>query len=151
MELTVVMPCLNEAETVATCVRKAIGFLSASGISGEVLVADNGSTDGSQRLAEAAGARIVPVSDKGYGNALMGGIVAARGQYIIMGDADDSYDFTNLMPFVDELRKGADLVMGNRFAGGIAPGPIPPLKRFPITRSAPLRSSSMNGIRFVKS
>ena len=130
MELTVVMPCLNEAETVATCVRKAIGFLAESGISGEVLVADNGSTDGSQALATEAGARVVPVSDKGYGNALMGGIMAARGKYIIMGDADDSYDFTNLMPFVDELRKGADLVMGNRFAGGIAPGAMPPLHRY---------------------
>ena len=130
MELTVVMPCLNEAETVATCVRKAIGFLASSGISGEVLVADNGSTDGSQRLAEEAGARVVPVRDKGYGNALMGGIVAARGKYVIMGDADDSYDFTNLMPFVEELRKGADLVMGNRFAGGIAPGAMPPLHRY---------------------
>ncbi|HEV2936738.1 MAG TPA: glycosyltransferase family 2 protein [Streptosporangiaceae bacterium] len=130
MELTVVMPCLNEAETVATCVRKANGFLSASGISGEVLVADNGSTDGSQALAEAAGARVVPVSDKGYGNALMGGIVAARGKYVIMGDADDSYDFTNLMPFVEKLRDGADLVMGNRFAGGIAPGAMPPLHRY---------------------
>ena len=130
MELTVVMPCLNEAETVATCVRKAIGFLDASGISGEVLVADNGSTDGSQALATEAGARVVPISDKGYGNALMGGIVAARGKYIIMGDADDSYDFTNLMPFVDELRKGADLVMGNRFAGGIAPGAMPPLHKY---------------------
>ncbi len=130
MELTVVMPCLNEAETVATCVRKAMGFLSASGISGEVLVADNGSTDGSQALATEAGARVVPVSDKGYGNALMGGIVAARGKYIIMGDADDSYDFTNLMPFVEELRKGANLVMGNRFAGGIAPGAMPPLHKY---------------------
>ena len=130
MELTVVMPCLNEAETVATCVRKAIGFLAESGISGEVLVADNGSTDGSQALATEAGARVVPVADKGYGNALMGGIMAAQGKYIIMGDADDSYDFTNLMPFVDELRKGADLVMGNRFAGGIAPGAMPPLHRY---------------------
>jgi glycosyltransferase involved in cell wall biosynthesis len=130
VELTVVMPCLNEAETVATCVRKAIGFLETSGISGEVLVADNGSTDGSQALATEAGARVVPISDKGYGNALMGGIVAARGKYIIMGDADDSYDFTNLMPFVDELRKGADLVMGNRFAGGIAPGAMPPLHKY---------------------
>src|SRR6202161_4958896 len=100
------MPCLNEAETVATCVRKAIGFLPASGISGEVLVADNGSTDGSQQLAQDAGARVVPVSEKGYGNALMGGIVAARGQFIIMGDADDSYDFTNLMPFLEQLRGG---------------------------------------------
>ena len=130
MELTVVMPCLNEAETVATCVRKAIGFLAESGISGEVLVADNGSTDGSQALAEEAGARVVPISEKGYGNALMGGIVAARGKYVVMGDADDSYDFTNLMPFVEELRKGADLVMGNRFAGGIEPGAMPPLHRY---------------------
>ena len=151
MELTVVMPCLNEAETVATCVRKAIGFLADSGISGEVLVADNGSTDGSQALATEAGARVVPVPDKGYGNALMGGIMAARGKYIIMGDADDSYDFTNLMPFLDELRKGADLVMGNRFQGGIAPGAIPPANRLPMTRSAPLRNSSTNGIRLVKS
>ena len=130
MELTVVMPCLNEAETVATCVRKAMGFLAASGISGEVLVADNGSTDGSQQLAADAGARVVPISEKGYGNALMGGIVAARGKYVIMGDADDSYDFTDLMPFVAELRKGADLVMGNRFAGGIAPGAMPPLHKY---------------------
>jgi glycosyltransferase involved in cell wall biosynthesis len=122
VELTVVMPCLNEAETVATCVRKAIGFLASSGISGEVLVADNGSTDGSQQLAEEAGARVVPVRDKGYGNALMGGIVAARGKYIIMGDADDSYDFTNLMPFVEELRKGADLDRARRHA---AAAPLP--------------------------
>ena len=106
MELTVVMPCLNEAETVATCVRKAIGFLAASGISGEVLVADNGSTDGTSGWPTSAGARVVPISEKGYGNALMGGIVAARGKYVIMGDADDSYDFTNLMPFVDEAARG---------------------------------------------
>ncbi len=133
------MPCLNEAETVATCVRKAIGFLAESGISGEVLVADNGSTDGSQQLAADAGARVVPISDKGYGNALMGGIVAARGKYIIMGDADDSYDFTNLMPFVNELRKGADLVMGNRFRGGIEPGAMPPLAQVPRQPGAQLR------------
>src|SRR5215469_11711601 len=124
------MPCLNEAETVATCVRKATGFLRESGIDGEVLVADNGSTDGSQRLAAEAGARVVPITEKGYGNALMGGIAAARGEYVIMGDADDSYDFTNLMPFVTELRQGADLVMGNRFKGGIAPGAMPPLHRY---------------------
>ena len=130
MELTVVMPCLNEAETVATCVRKAVGFLQEHEISGEVIVADNGSTDGSQQLATDAGARVVPVSEKGYGNALMGGIVAARGRYIIMGDADDSYDFTNLMPFVEKLRDGADLVMGNRFEGGIEPGAMPPLHRY---------------------
>jgi hypothetical protein len=130
VELTVVMPCLNEAETVATCVAKAARFIADNGISGEVVVADNGSTDGSQRLAEEAGARVVPVKDKGYGNALMGGIVAARGEYVIMGDADDSYDFSNLMPFVSELRKGADLVMGNRFKGGIAPGAMPNLHRY---------------------
>ena len=130
MELTVVMPCLNEAETVGTCVRKAVAFIAESGISGEVVVADNGSTDGSQKLATDAGARVVPVSEKGYGNALMGGILAARGEYVIMGDADDSYDFTSLMPFVQELRKGADLVMGNRFKGGIAPGAMPPLHRY---------------------
>jgi glycosyltransferase involved in cell wall biosynthesis len=130
VELTVVMPCLNEAETLATCVRKAIGFLTESGIDGEVLIADNGSTDGSQQLAEAEGARVVNIAEKGYGNALMGGIVAARGKYVIMGDSDDSYDFTNLMPFVSELRNGADLVMGNRFKGGIAPGAMPPLHRY---------------------
>jgi hypothetical protein len=130
VELTVVMPCLNEAETVATCVRKAVKCIADNGISGEVVVADNGSTDGSQQLAEDAGARVVPVADKGYGNALMGGILAARGEYIIMGDADDSYDFTNLMPFIEELRKGNDLVMGNRFKGGIEPGAMPPLHRY---------------------
>src|ERR1700730_10616359 len=124
------MPCLNEAETVATCVRKAVRFISDSGISGEVVVADNGSTDGSRQLAEEAGARVVPISERGYGKALMGGIIAARGEYVIMGDADDSYDFTNLMPFIDELRKGYDLVMGNRFKGGIAPGAMPPLHKY---------------------
>jgi Glycosyl transferase family 2 len=130
VELTVVMPCLNEAETVATCVRKAVKFIADSGISGEVVVADNGSTDGSQQLAEDAGARVVDIQDKGYGNALMGGILAARGEYVIMGDADDSYDFTNLMPFVEELRKGSDLVMGNRFKGGVEPGAMPPLHKY---------------------
>ena len=130
MELTIVMPCLNEAETVATCVHKAVKFLADSGVSGEVVVADNGSTDGSQRLADDAGARVVSVSEKGYGSAVMGGILAARGEYVIMGDADDSYDFSNLMPFVTELRGGADLVMGNRFKGGIAPGAMPPLHRY---------------------
>src|ERR1700722_9707006 len=124
------MPCLNEAETVATCVTKAMKFLADSGVSGEVVLADNGSTDGSQRLAAEAGARVVPGSEKGYGNALMGGILAAHGEYVIMGDADDSYDFSNLMPFVTELRGGADLVMGNRFKGGIGPGAMPPLHRY---------------------
>jgi len=130
VELTVVMPCLNEAETVATCVRKAVRFLADNGIDGEVVVADNGSTDGSRELAADAGARVVPIPERGYGNALMGGIIAAHGEYVIMGDADDSYDFTNLMPFIIELRKGYDLVMGNRFKGGIAPGAMPPLHRY---------------------
>jgi hypothetical protein len=130
VELTVVMPCLNEAETVATCVRKAVKFIADNDIDGEVVVADNGSTDGSRELAAEAGARVVPIPERGYGNALMGGILAARGEYVIMGDADDSYDFTNLMPFVTELRKGYDLVMGNRFKGGIAPGAMPPLHKY---------------------
>ncbi|MFI6712125.1 glycosyltransferase family 2 protein [Nonomuraea sp. NPDC050478] len=130
MELTVVMPCLNEAETVEVCVRKALACMEEHGIEGEVLIADNGSTDGSQQLARDAGARVVHVDAKGYGNALMGGIRAARGKYVIMGDADDSYDFGSLMPFVEQLRDGADLVMGNRFKGGIAPGAMPPLHRY---------------------
>ncbi|MEU1392953.1 MULTISPECIES: glycosyltransferase [unclassified Nonomuraea] len=130
MELTVVMPCLNEAETVEVCVRKALACMEEHGIEGEVLIADNGSTDGSQQLARDAGARVVHVDEKGYGNALMGGIRAARGKYVIMGDADDSYDFTSLLPFVEQLRDGADLVMGNRFKGGISPGAMPPLHRY---------------------
>ena len=130
VELTVLMPCLNEAETVATCVRKAVSFLAAHGVAGEVVVADNGSSDASQALAEAEGARVVQVSERGYGRALIGGILAAHGRYIIMADADDSYDFTNLMPFLERLRAGADLVMGNRFRGGIAPGAMPPLHRY---------------------
>jgi hypothetical protein len=130
VELTVLMPCLNEVETVATCVRKAHTFLAAQQIDGEVLVADNGSTDGSQQMASEAGARVVSVSERGYGNALFGGILEARGQYVIMGDADDSYDFTALTPFVDRLRTGADLVMGNRFKGGIARGAMPALHRY---------------------
>jgi hypothetical protein len=119
------MPCLNEAETLATCVRKATQFIETTGISAEVLVADNGSTDGSREIAAAEGARLVPVPVRGYGAALLGGIEQARGRYTIMGDADDSYDFTNLGAFVDALRGGADVVMGNRFQGGIAQGAMP--------------------------
>ncbi len=130
IEVSVVIPCLNEAETLAVCIRKALVCLSENGISGEVIVADNGSTDGSQAIAEAEGARVVPVEAKGYGNALMGGIEAARGRYVIMGDADDSYDFSALGPFIEKLRKGNDLVMGNRFRGGIAPGAMPALHRY---------------------
>ena len=129
LELTVLMPCLNEAETVARCVAKAHSFLQHASVRGEIVVADNGSTDGSQRLARAAGARVVDVATKGYGAALLGGIATARGRYVIMGDADDSYDFANLEHFVKELRAGNDLVMGNRFAGGIASGAMPFLHR----------------------
>lgn len=130
LELTILMPCLNEALTLPSCISKALGFLARHGVSGEVLVADNGSEDGSQELAQQLGARVVPVSARGYGSALMGGILAARGRFVIMGDADDSYDFSNLMPFLRELRNGTQLVMGNRFRGGIQPGAMPPLHRF---------------------
>lgn len=125
VELTILMPCLNEAETLATCIGKANAFLARTGIKGEVVIADNGSTDGSRDIALANGARVVPVAQRGYGAALGTGIEAARGRYVIMGDADDSYDFANLDAFVTQLRDGADLVMGNRFAGGIAPGAMP--------------------------
>jgi len=130
IELSIVMPCLNEAETLATCIDKAQGYLQRSGVVGEVIVADNGSTDGSQDIARAHGARVVDVPAKGYGSALMGGIDAARGEYVIMGDADDSYDFSRLDPFVERLRAGDELVMGNRFKGGIAEGAMPPLHKY---------------------
>lgn len=127
LQLTVLMPCLNEAETVALCVGKARGWLEQHGVAGEVVVADNGSTDGSVALATAAGARVVPVEARGYGAALAGGIAAARGRYVIMADADDSYDFSHLEAFWRELQAGNQLVMGNRFRGGIAKGAMPPL------------------------
>ena len=129
MELTILMPCLNEAETLGVCVEKAFGFLRRAGIDGEVLVADNGSTDGSQAIAGALGARVVPVGERGYGAALRGGLAAARGRYVVIGDADDSYDFSQLDGFVQSLRGGADLVMGNRFQGGVAAGAMPFLHR----------------------
>ena len=129
-ELTILMPCLNEAETLAICIAKARGYLAASGVSGEVLIADNGSTDGSQAIALAAGARVVPIAEKGYGSALLGGIHAAAGRYVIMGDSDDSYDFSDLDAFMAKLRDGHALVMGNRFKGGIKPGAMPPLHRY---------------------
>jgi glycosyltransferase involved in cell wall biosynthesis len=129
-ELSIVMPCLNEAETLAICVNKARSFLKGNSVEGEIIVADNGSTDGSQAIAEACGARVVSVKVRGYGAALMGGISAAKGRFVIMGDSDDSYDFTALSPFLDKLREGFDLVMGNRFKGGIKPGAMPPLHRY---------------------
>ncbi len=130
VELSIVMPCLNEAETLATCIEKANRFLADSGVSGEVVIADNGSTDGSQDIARGLGARVVPVPVRGYGAALSAGIAASRGTYVAMADSDDSYDFLGLMPFVLKLRDGCDLVMGNRFRGGIAPGAMPPLHRY---------------------
>ncbi len=130
LEVSVVMPCLNEARTVATCIQKAQHAFHEAEIAGEIIVADNGSTDGSQGIAVQLGARVVDVQAKGYGNALMGGIAAARGKYVIMGDADDSYDFTHIPRFLKELRTGHELVMGNRFRGGILPGAMPPLHKY---------------------
>ena len=124
------MPCLNEAETIATCIDKAQGFLARAGVAGEILIADNGSSDGSVEYALARGARVIAVTERGYGAALRAGIAAARGRYVIMGDADDSYDFSRLELFLARLREGSDLVMGNRFAGGIAPGAMPFLHRY---------------------
>jgi glycosyltransferase involved in cell wall biosynthesis len=129
-EISVIMPCLNEARTVGRCVDKALRALQQLGARGEVVVADNGSTDGSQEIAREHGARVIEVARKGYGHALRAGIQAARGRYIVMGDSDDSYDFTALEPFVEQLRAGYDLVMGNRFRGGILPGAMPWLHRY---------------------
>jgi glycosyltransferase involved in cell wall biosynthesis len=130
IELSIVMPCLDEAATIGACIAKARSFLARRGVGGEIIVADNGSRDGSQAIARAHGARVVEVAERGYGSALLGGIAAARGAYIIIGDSDDSYDFAELDPFLDELRRGRDLVMGNRFAGGIAQGAMPALHRY---------------------
>lgn len=130
IELTILMPCRNEAETVEACVREAMEYLAGREIAGEVLVADNGSTDGAGLLAENMGAKVVRVPDLGYGHAVRGGICAARGRYIIMGDCDGSYDFSRLDAMVEKLRQGWDLVLGNRFLGGIQPGAMPPLHRY---------------------
>jgi len=130
VEVSVVIPCLNEANSLAFCVDKAVQALHTSGLSGEVIVADNGSTDGSIQIAEEHGAKVVHVAERGYGAALRAGIAATRGPYIIMGDADDSYDFTDVPRFVDKLRAGNEMVMGNRFRGGIKPGAMPPLHKY---------------------
>ena len=124
------MPCLNEAETLEACITKAMRFLSTNHVAGEVVIADNGSDDGSQKIAERLGARVVNVPERGYGSALRAGIASSLGRFVAMGDSDDSYDFSGLMPFVEKLREGYDLVMGNRFRGGIAPGAMPPLHRY---------------------
>lgn len=130
VELTILMPCLNEAMTLARCIQAAQRFMVDAGVHGEVLIADNGSSDGSQRIAEDAGARVVHVAERGYGAALIAGIAQARGRYVVMGDSDESYDFYSLSDFLEQLRTGADLVMGNRFRGGIAAGAMPPLHRY---------------------
>jgi glycosyltransferase involved in cell wall biosynthesis len=130
MKLTILMPCLNEAETLALCINKAKAWLERSGVEGEILIADNGSTDGSQDIARSLGARVVSVEQKGYGSALYHGCLAAQGEYIIMGDSDDSYDFSRLDGFVSKLDEGFDLVMGNRFLGGIMPGAMPWKNRY---------------------
>jgi len=130
VEVTVLLPCLNEAETLAICVQKAVKCLAELGVRGEVLVSDNGSTDGSQQIAIENGARVITAPIRGYGGALMAGIEGARGQYVIMADSDDSYDLSNLGPFIDKLREGNDVVMGNRFKGGIAKGAMPALHRY---------------------
>jgi len=129
-ELSIVLPCLNEAETLAICIDKAASFLSRNNISGEIIVADNGSNDGSQAIAVEHGARVVDVPVRGYGAALMGGIKAAEGEYVVMADADDSYDLSGLTTFLSKLREGYDLVMGNRFRGGIKRGAMPFLNRY---------------------
>lgn len=130
IEISVVLPCLNEEKTLGVCIRKVQSFLQHSGVAGEVIVADNGSSDRSVQVAESLGVRLVHVSGKGYGNALRGGFAAARGKYILMADADDSYDLENLQPFLAKLREGYELVMGNRFKGGILPGAMPWLHRY---------------------
>ncbi len=124
------MPCLNESLTLGSCIKKAIATMDRLNIKGEVVIADNGSTDGSQAIATQLGARVIPIATLGYGSALRAGIEAARSQYVIMGDSDDSYDFTQLGDFASKLDEGYDLVMGNRFLGGIRPGAMPLLHRF---------------------
>lgn len=130
VEFTILMPCLNEEKTVGECIRQARCGAEKLGISYEILIADNGSDDNSREIAEKCGARVVVVPEKGYGSALIGGIKAARGRYIIMGDCDLSYDFTSLEGFVSGLREGADLVMGNRFKGNIEKGAMPFMHRY---------------------
>jgi glycosyltransferase involved in cell wall biosynthesis len=130
IEVSVVLPCLNEISTLGICIDKALRALADGGVRGEVVVADNGSTDGSQALSAARGARVVPVTERGYGAAVLGGIRAARGAFVVQADADDSYDLSKIMPFIERLRAGDDLVVGNRFWGGIEPGAMPFLNRY---------------------
>lgn len=130
LELSIVMPCLNEAETLGICIEKSLDYLRRQGVKGEIVVADNGSTDGSQQMARDLGARVVDVKVRGYGAALFHGTKSSHGRFIVMGDSDDSYDFSDLDPFLEKLRDGFDLVMGDRFSGGIAPGAMPWKNRY---------------------
>lgn len=130
IELSIVMPCLNEAETLKSCIDKAKQYLATSKVLGEIVIGDNGSTDGSQQIILDCGARLIQISEPGYGSALMGAFKAARGKYIIMGDSDDSYDFSHLGPFVDKLREGYDLIIGNRFTGEIKPNAMPMMNKY---------------------
>jgi glycosyltransferase involved in cell wall biosynthesis len=130
IELTIVMPCLNEAETLRLCIDKALIYLKNNGIRGEIVIGDNNSHDGSQQIATAAGARVIHVEQKGYGNALMGAFKAAQGKYVIMGDSDNSYDFSQLNPFMEKLREGYDLIIGNRFTGTIQPNAMPFMNQY---------------------
>ena len=130
MELSVLIPCLNEEKTLATCINKAKRCIEANNLDAEIIVCDNGSTDSSKAIAHSLGVRVINVHKRGYGAALLGGIYAANGDYCIMADADDSYNFSLLMPYIKELRKGYDLVMGNRFTGGISEGAMPFLNRY---------------------
>jgi glycosyltransferase involved in cell wall biosynthesis len=135
VEVSVVIPCLNEAVTIGRCIDRATQAFRRLQLPGEVVVADNGSTDGSSEIALEHGARVVSVREKGYGNALQGGINAAHGRYVIMGDADDSYDLGDLEPFVVRLRAGDDVVIGNRFRGESSPGPCPGFTGISVTPS----------------
>ena len=130
LDLTILMPCLNEADTISLCIEKALGFLAKAGIGGEVLVADNGSDDGSPAIAAQCGARVIHVAERGYGAALLAGLEQARGEFVIMGDADGSYDLGRLEPFIEKFDEKFDLVIGDRFRGGIAPGAMRPLHRY---------------------
>lgn len=132
IELTILMPCLNEEKTIGSCILEAQEFIKNSGISAEILIADNGSTDKSADIARSLGARVVKIERRGYGSALIGGINAALGKYTIMGDCDMSYDFLHLDLFIEKLREGYDFVIGNRFKGGIENGAMPALHRFGV-------------------
>jgi glycosyltransferase involved in cell wall biosynthesis len=130
IELTIVMPCLNEAETLKTCIDKARSYIESNKVKGEIVIGDNGSTDGSQQIAISCGARVIDIKEKGYGNTLLGAFKASKGKYVIMGDSDDSYDFSQLNPFMEKLREGYDLVIGNRFKGRIKPNAMPLMNKY---------------------